>query len=96
MSEIVLVDAPWDGGCEDRGWVSADVSEDRARDLLTEFCVDEDGNPARPLGPAKRVWLRLTNPAADHEEQQWKLCKPTAKTAVAFYEFDATDTAKAA
>ncbi len=88
----VLMDTP-DGYCEERGWVEACVSEDRARDLLTEFCLTEDGNDgARPVGPVKRVHLRLRNPAAHWEDQLWVPCRPQAKTAIEFYEFDATDT----
>lgn len=92
LSPDVLIDSPWDGICESRGWVEACVPEDRARDVLAEFCLDEDGNEgARPIGPAKRVHLRCANPRADVEEQRWVPCRPTAKTAVEFYEFDITD-----
>jgi hypothetical protein len=90
---IVLIDAPWDGWCEERGWVSTDVTEDRARDLLAEFCADEHGdNGARPIGLAKRVWLACVNPDEDHEDQRWEPCEPDAPGAIQFYEFDATDT----
>lgn len=92
MSAQVLIDNPWDGYAEAWCYVEATIHEDKARDLVTEFCVDEDGEPARPIGPATEVYLRLTNPAADYEDQRWTKCKPTAKTAVRFYEFDATDT----
>jgi hypothetical protein len=51
----VLLDQPEEECCEARGWVSVDVPEDMARDLLADWCADEDGAmPARPAGPAKR------------------------------------------
>lgn len=86
----VLLDQPEDECCEARGWVSVDVPEDMARDLLADWCADEDGAmPARPAGPAKRVWLAaddLTKPA---DEQRWQPCEPGE--GVEFWEFDATD-----
>lgn len=83
----VLIDEPEDGWCETVGWVEAIVDEDRARDALAEFCVDDNGNePFRPTGPAERVHLRLSNPAADPEDQRWVKCRPAAKTAVEFWE----------
>lgn len=90
----ILVDAPWDGGCEHTGWVEACVPEDRAREMLTEFCWDEDGHEARPVGPAKRVWLRLISPAVDIEDQRWESCDAAAQGALEFFEFDATDTVR--
>lgn len=87
MSVYVLVDQPEDGYVETCGWVEASVDEDKARDMLAEFCCDEDGETGyRPTGPARRVHLRLVNPAQDYEYQRWVECRPAAKTAVEFWE----------
>jgi hypothetical protein len=89
---IVLIDAPDDGYCESRGWVSVDVPEDDARDALAEFCVDEDDEPGmRPAGVAKRVWLRCVDRRGE-EDERWEKCEPGDAVATEFYEFDATDT----
>lgn len=89
---MILVDTPWDGYCEQRGWVEACVTVDQARDLLAEFCPDDNGYlGARPAGPARRVHLRLTNLAAYEEYQWWVPCHPTVKTAVEFFEFAVGD-----
>ena len=90
----MLLDAPYDGICEDRGWVSADVPEDRARHLLTEFCADEHGEQgARPIGPARLVHMRcVTAPELTGEDCHFELCDPSHADAVRFREFDATDT----
>ena len=49
---ILLLDQPEDECCEERGWVSVDVPEDYARELLEDYCADENGvMPARPVGP---------------------------------------------
>lgn len=82
----VLIDQPEDGCVETMGWVEATVDEDKARDMLAEFCCDESGDsPYRPTGPAERVHLRLVNPAQDWEFQRWVQCKPTAKSGVLFW-----------
>jgi hypothetical protein len=82
---IVLLDA--EEFCESRGWVQANVSEDAARDLLAPSCYDEDGDtPARPNGPASRVWLKART------ETDWRHCTPDEPGAVEFFEFDTTDT----
>lgn len=83
----VLIDQPEDGWCEDVGWVEATVPEARARELLAEFCCDERGDsPSKPTGPARRVFMRLSNPKADYEDQRWVLCTARAKTAIEFWE----------
>jgi hypothetical protein len=90
LTPDVLCDTP-DGYCEERVWVEATVSEDRARECAREVVMDCNGDPARPVGPVKRVFLRVANPKADWEFQNWVACKPTAKTAREFFEFDVTD-----
>lgn len=70
-SPLVLVDTPEDGYCDAVGWVEATVSEDEARVLLSEWCVDEDGEDGLvPVGPAKRVKLS-PQPGAHPDEERW-------------------------
>lgn len=71
LSPIVLIDQPEDGYCESVGWVEATLSEEEARDFLSEWCVDEDGNDGFvPTGPAKRVKLS-PQPGVIPEEERW-------------------------
>jgi hypothetical protein len=84
---LVLIDQP--DYCEERGWVEAIVSEERAREVLAEF-VGEDP-PQKPTGPARRVTLRLRNPAAHYEDQRWVECSEAAKTGRAFWQIDCTE-----
>jgi hypothetical protein len=89
---ILLLDNPEDGGCDEQGWVRADVAQNAARDLLAEFCVDADGHsPARPTAEAVRVTLALVDASAHVEDQRWLACDETAAGAVAYWEFDVSD-----
>lgn len=89
-ANIVLLDQPEDEFCEERGWVSCDVSVDHARWLLQDYCADEHGDvPARPVGDPKRVWLKADNSSAFKDEQRWHPCEPGE--GVEFWEFDVTD-----
>jgi hypothetical protein len=86
---IILLDEPDDGLCDAHGWVSTDASEEDARGLLEQFCMDEDGStPARPVGPAKRVWLE-----PDAGGMNWDSDITDDSRAVEFWQFDATETA---
>jgi hypothetical protein len=89
---MVLIDEPDEERCESHGWVEATVSEATARDLLAEYCADENGNsPARPQGEAKLVWLRASAPAKHPENERWAACEAGDSGARKFYEFDAQD-----
>jgi hypothetical protein len=91
---VILFDQPADLFCEERGWVSINVPEDDARDLLAPYCADVYGRqPARPIGPAKRVWLAADDLSKPADEQLWHPCP--AGEGVEFWEFDATDTSDA-
>jgi hypothetical protein len=84
---MVLIDQPEDGYADTRGWVEAIVDEERARDLLAEFCMDEDGDLGyRPTGPASRVHLCVEDPEQDVEDQRWVPVKPEDERAVEFWE----------
>lgn len=97
MDAMVLMDQPEDAMCEERGWVEATVGEDEARDLLAPFCVGEDDDePVRPCGEAKRVWLRVTEPGPHADEDRWYACEQGDEGAREFYEFDAQDVEKVA
>ena len=84
---VVLIDQPWDGYAEDLGWVEATVDEDKARDILAEFCLDEDGNTGyRPTGPASREWLvRDSEPKPNAEDEMWHAAKAETEGAVEFW-----------
>lgn len=77
---LVLCDTYDEGICENRGWVEATVDEERARDVLAEFCVDEYGKlDYRPeCGPAKKVWLA----PKDTDAEEWLLCGPVTPGAI--------------
>jgi hypothetical protein len=87
---LVLLDQPDDEMCEEHGWIEATVSPDAARDLLIPFVYDEDGKSARPVGEARRVWLRACYPCHP-DEQRWFACEPTDLGAREFFAFDVTD-----
>lgn len=90
IAPLVLVDQWDDKCCEQWGWVETTVSEDRAREVLAEFCVTEDGeSPARPTGPATRVWVR-----PDAHGEVWSPCAE-APDAVEFFKFDVTECERA-
>ena len=93
MALEILIDNADDGYVENFGHVAVEgVSEERARELLTEFVWDEDmEHNVRPTGPAKRVWLNCDNPDGHEEEQRWYPCEPTAPGAREFWRIDCTD-----
>jgi hypothetical protein len=82
----ILIDQPWDGYAETLGWVEATVTEDQARDALTEFCMTEDGEMGyRPTGPAKREWLMLEEPKPNAEDEMWVEAPANGPGAVEFW-----------
>lgn len=84
MPLLILVDQPEDGYIERVGWVAGAPSERAARDMLTEFCVDDDGEPGhRPCGPAEVVFLR-SNGGVD-EDERWEDCSSSDDGACAFW-----------
>lgn len=61
----------------EHSWVEIIIGdENAARDALAEHLEDENGNfPYRPIGPAKRTWLRPITPSlAVEEAQEWIHC----------------------
>lgn len=81
---VVLLDTYDDGYCEERGYVQAIVTEDEARQLLKEFCLDDDGEPYVPdHGPAKRIWLA---PDRADAPEHWPPCDPADEDAMEFWE----------
>lgn len=88
---VLLLDQPEDECCEDRGWVSAHVPVEDARDLLAPYCADENGAmPARPVGEPQRVWLKPDESSSAYaDEWRWHPC--ATGEGVEFWEFDATD-----
>jgi hypothetical protein len=88
---LILLDAPEDELCVERGWVATDTPEERARDLLKPYIEDEDGFEVRPAGPPARVWMK-PEPSRVPNEEQWVVCDAADEGAVEFWEFDVTDT----
>jgi hypothetical protein len=73
---LILFDTYDDGYCEEKGWVEATVDENEARDILAEYCFDEDGKEGfRPVGSAKKVYMR----PEDEYAERWVICPATEK-----------------
>lgn len=93
---LLLIDQPEDGYMETLGWIEATVSEDEARDRLTEFCCDADGEMGfRPTGPAERKWLKPQIELGSEEyltalnegySVMWDAADPQSDGAVEFWE----------
>lgn len=80
---LVFFDTYDEGYCEDKGWVEATVTEDKARDILAEYCFDEDGREGfRPVGSIKKVYLC----PEDKYAEGWTICSQTEKKSIEFWE----------
>jgi hypothetical protein len=87
----LLLDSPDDGYCESTGWVETVVTEDEARNLLAEWCMDENGDmPFRPVGAIKRVHMAPEKPGDETAEQMWHKSDEDAPGAMEFWEITVT------
>lgn len=91
---LILLDSPDEGYCEEFGWVTTDVSEEDARFLLKEFCVDVDGDPPHvPQGPAQKVFLAPIEKSEPDwpEEWRWFVVEEDHPEALEFWQIDVTE-----
>lgn len=86
----ILLDAPDEGYSEATGWVEllGGLTQDEARDYLTEFCLDEDGYQGyRPTGEITRAWMRPCGEADfDLVLDLWDTCEEGEEGARLFWQ----------
>lgn len=83
----ILLDASEEGCCEERGWVEATVTKERACELIWPFAEmngEPEGIPPDPERVVKVALAPARNPATcDWEQQRWYPVADLVKLAAA-------------